>query len=138
MIENFTFNIDDYSAYTEANEALNEFLYRKTLRTKLEDLPTQEVLNSFVEKVTEAFFEKFDMFPSKANRGLLANVCLLYSIKSKKSNKNREEDSFLSSRQLKTRANIEFSTLDIVLDIKMSDRIHHKARPKFTKEIEDI
>ncbi|KAF1302194.1 hypothetical protein [Candidatus Enterococcus willemsii] len=75
------------------------FCSKKTLRTKLEELPVQEVLNSFVEKVTEDFFEKFDMMPSKANRGLLANVCLLYSIKSKKSNKNREEDSFLSARQ---------------------------------------
>jgi len=101
-------------------------------------LPVQEVLNSFVEKVTEDFFEKFDMMPSKANRGLLSNVCLLYSIKSKKSNKNREEDSFLSARQLKTRADLEYATLDVVLDIRMSDRIHQKARPKFTKEIEDV
>lgn len=134
-ITEFNFDIEENESYIDANIRLVKELERGILSLKYDQMPKQIELNTFVEEVTELFFEKYGKFPNNFAMNKLTNVCVLYFIKSKSTTKLHEPNAFHTDRQIKSRnkrekAGFQDGTLDYLQNKRMNPDNYSRVRTK--------
>lgn len=138
-ISEFTFIIDETEDYRSANIRLASWLDHGILLLKYEQLPDQSVLNQYAEDTAEAFFQRYGQWPTDYNMGRLSNVCLLYFIKSKRPDKNKQKNSFHTERRLQKNRGREWSgyqatTLDHLQNKRINPDSYAKVSTQEPKE----
>lgn len=134
----------DFSCYSQddlrqANLDFSEFLKDVILKIPADILPSTEERVQQVEEVTEAFYAHFGEHLNTVNLYYLSNYLLQDFIQQKSRSKvTKQENGFLTPRQLASRQRRELAYPVETMDIYRVNSLFSIARPKRTVNIDDV
>ena len=134
MLFNFMSYTDDERQMAE--EHLVESIKNDLLSVPYDQLPSADERVVIVDTICECFFEKFNVMPSSLALYYLSNFVLLEDIKNPLSNKRKRENAFLSSRQIKTRYNKEYTAPTVERTKETLNQFINVTTPTFTGNID--
>lgn len=134
----------DFSVYSpeeihQANLDFSAFFQKEIATISEKNLPSSCIRVQQVEELTESFYEHFGEHMNTVCLYYLSNYILQDFIKNKLYNKTaKQENGFLSPRQLYTRNKTEISYPVEVIDGCRVNSLFNIARPKRTVNIDDV
>lgn len=137
-VSEFDFTKYDSNDTRRCNDDFAAFITSGLLRCTESTMPDTETRVALAEKFTEEFFSRFGQHMDSVNLYHLSNLCMLDFIKDMQYNKTaKQENGFLSPRQLYTRSKRELSRDTKVIDYHSTRRVHKRiiAKQRNTKPI---
>lgn len=133
----------DFTAYslddrTKACLDFSDYVKSKLLKTRLADLPPIEERNAIVTEYTESYYNHFGETMHTVCLYYLSNYLLLDFIKDPRVFKSKDEGSFLSPRQLATRAEKELPVSNEFMSALRADYLFNISRPVLKVNMDDV